>query len=100
MKDTAFLINTSRGPVVDQAALVTALQDGSIAGAGLDVLEIEPPSVDDPILHAPNVLITPHIGFATKEIQHDMQECAATALLARLQGSDSEFVLANTRKRS
>jgi phosphoglycerate dehydrogenase-like enzyme len=100
MKETAFLINTSRGPVVDQAALVDALHDGSIAGAGLDVLEVEPPSTDDPILHAPNVLITPHIGFATREIQHDMQECAATAMLARLRGEESEYVLQTTRNGS
>jgi phosphoglycerate dehydrogenase-like enzyme len=98
MKDSAFLINTSRGPVVDQSALVRALWDGSIAGAGLDVLEVEPPPTGDPILGAPNVLITPHIGFATKEIQHDMQECAASSMLARLRGEDSEFVLKSTRR--
>lgn len=60
MKPTAYLINTSRGPVVDQKALTKVLQDGLIAGAGLDVLEQEPPDPDDPILTLDNVLLAPH----------------------------------------
>jgi len=60
MKPTSYLINTSRGPVVDQKALVKVLQDGRIAGAGLDVLEQEPPDLRDPILALDNVILTPH----------------------------------------
>lgn len=60
MKSTSYLINTSRGPVVDQKALTKALQERRIAGAGLDVLEQEPPDLSDPILALDNVILTPH----------------------------------------
>jgi len=67
MKRTAFLINTSRGGVIDEAALSAALQNGTIAGAALDVFEKEPPA--GPILTAPNTILTPHIGGQTEEAQ-------------------------------
>ena len=60
MKPTAYLINTARGPIVDQTAITTALQERRIAGAGLDVLEQEPPDPDDPILKLDNAILTPH----------------------------------------
>lgn len=66
-KKTAYLINTSRGPVVDGQALADALNSGKIAGAGLDVLTVEPPQAGDPLLHAKNCLITPHIAWAGLE---------------------------------
>ena len=65
MKDTAVLVNTGRGPTVDEAALIDALQNGKIAAAGLDVLETEPPKPDNPLLKMPNVILTPHVASAT-----------------------------------
>jgi len=67
MKPTAYLINTSRGGLVDEAALIDALNNGVIAGAGLDVIELEPPRADDPLFETKNLIITPHIGWATLE---------------------------------
>jgi phosphoglycerate dehydrogenase-like enzyme len=65
MKPTAFLINTSRGPIVDERALLQALHDGTIAGAGLDTYDVEPLPADHPLRSAPNTVLTPHIGYVT-----------------------------------
>jgi phosphoglycerate dehydrogenase-like enzyme len=67
MKKTAYLINTSRGPIVDEAALVAAVRNGTIAGAGLDVYDDEPLSLDHPLRSLPNTVITPHLGYVTEE---------------------------------
>ncbi|MGE3991061.1 D-2-hydroxyacid dehydrogenase family protein [Pseudorhodoplanes sp.] len=67
MKPTACIINTSRGPIIDEAALVTALQTGSIAGAGLDVFDIEPLPRDHVLRKLPNVVLTPHLGYVTRD---------------------------------
>lgn len=68
MKPTAVLVNTSRGPIVDEVALATALTDGTIAGAGLDVFGIEPLPADHPLLTAPNTVLTPHLGYVTESL--------------------------------
>ena len=65
MKKTAYLINTSRGPIVDTAALIQALEAGTIAGAGVDVYDSEPLAPDAPIRQAPNTILTPHLGYVT-----------------------------------
>ena len=67
MKPTAYLINTSRGPIVDEPALIDALNSGAIAGAGLDVFDVEPLPIDHPLRRTPNTVLTPHLGGRTKE---------------------------------
>jgi phosphoglycerate dehydrogenase-like enzyme len=67
MKRSAYLVNTSRGPIVDEAALIRALQDGTIAGAGLDVFDEEPLPLEHPFRRLPNTAITPHLGYVTEE---------------------------------
>jgi phosphoglycerate dehydrogenase-like enzyme len=67
MKPTAFLVNTSRGPIVDQAALIAALEEGRLAGAGIDVYDTEPLPPGHPLLAAPRTLLTPHLGYVTEE---------------------------------
>ena len=86
MKPTAFLINTSRGPLVDQRALADALNDGRIAGAGLDVLRIEPPPADNPLAAAKNCYITPHIAWATREARARLLATATENVKAFLSG--------------
>lgn len=66
MRPTSYLVNTSRGPLVDQDALIEALRTGQIAGAGLDVFDVEPLPPEHPLLSAPNTLLTPHIGYVTR----------------------------------
>jgi phosphoglycerate dehydrogenase-like enzyme len=65
MKPSAVLVNTSRGPIVDETALVAALRDGTVAGAGLDVYDTEPLPPGHPLLSAPNTMLTPHLGYVT-----------------------------------
>ncbi|MBN9619699.1 MAG: D-2-hydroxyacid dehydrogenase family protein, partial [Actinobacteria bacterium] len=62
-----YLVNTSRGPIVDETALLAALRDGTIAGAALDVFDVEPLPADHPLRTAPNTVLTPHVGYVTRE---------------------------------
>jgi glyoxylate reductase len=85
MKPDAILVNTGRGPIIDEAALVVALREGRIAGAGLDVYEFEPRMAEG-LAAQPNAVITPHIGSATDTARNGMAELAAKNLLAMLAG--------------
>ena len=86
MKKSAFLINTSRGPLVDEADRAAALEADQIAGAGLDVLAVEPPRADNPLLTARNCLITPHIAWATHAARARLMHIAVANLRAFLDG--------------
>jgi glyoxylate reductase len=86
MRPSAILVNTSRGPVVDHAALYEALRDGVIAGAGLDVTDPEPIPADDPLLSLENCLVVPHIASASRPTRAKMAEMAAANLLAGVRG--------------
>ncbi len=86
MKSSAVLVNTSRGPVVDQAALAEGLAGGTIAAAGLDVTDPEPISADDPLLRLDNCLVVPHIASASRATRGKMAAIAAANLLAGLRG--------------
>ncbi len=80
MKDSAFLLNTSRGPLVDEEALAAALRSGKLAGAGLDVLATEPPATPNPLIGAPNCLVTPHIAWAPRESRQRLMDVAVENL--------------------
>ena len=88
MKKSAFLVNTCRGPVIDEYALAQALADGGLAGAGIDVLAGEPPPGDHPIRSVPNAIITPHTAFYSEESLEELQrrtaQCAADVLEGRI----------------
>lgn len=86
MKPTAILVNTARGPLIDTDALVRALQEGWIAGAGLDVTDPEPLPPDHPLLACPGLAIAPHIGSATHSTREAMADLAVDNLLAALRG--------------
>lgn len=92
MKSGALLINVSRGSIIDQVALAKALMDGRIGGAGLDVLEDEPPNVDDPILQCENVVITPHVGDKTPEGTELLNEGVVDNVIAFLEGHPQNLV--------
>jgi len=86
MKRTAFIINTARGSIIDEPALIEALQKGVIAGAGLDVLDAEPPSPNNPLLTMDNVVVTPHVASATTRMRPETRRRAAREVALVLRG--------------
>jgi len=92
MKPSAYLINTSRGGLINERDLAQALNTGTIAGAGLDVLSIEPPTPDNPLLKAKNCLITPHIGWATFEARSRLMETVVNNIEAFIHGKPENVV--------
>ena len=92
MKKTAFIINTSRGPVIEEKDLAAALNEGRIAGAGVDVLSTEPPKADNPLLSAKNCVITPHIAWASLEARTRLMKIATENLRAFQAGTPVNVV--------
>ncbi|GAB3950574.1 D-2-hydroxyacid dehydrogenase [Spirosoma harenae] len=92
MKPTAFLLNTSRGPIVVDQDLADALNNDVIAGAGIDVLSLEPPAPDNPLFTAKNCLITPHIAWATKEARSRLMDITVANLSAYINGNPVNVV--------
>lgn len=93
MKPGSYLINASRGPVVDEAALIRALSDGHLGGAGLDVFDPEPPSPDNPLLHMTNVVVTPHVASNTAQGYSRMSESVVDQVLQVLAGERPTFLI-------
>ena len=92
MKPTAWLINTGRGQLIDEAALADALRKQQLAGAGLDVLTSEPPAADNPLLSAPNCVITPHIAWASREARSRLMKIVTANLKGFLAGTPQNVV--------
>ena len=94
MKDTAIIINTARGPVMDNAALADLLKAGKIAGAGIDVYETEPPLPENhPLLSAPNTILLPHVGYASKEAMQKRFVIVKSNLHSYLEGQQENVIL-------
>lgn len=92
MKPSAILINTGRGPLVDEIALAAALNSGALRSAGVDVLSCEPPSIDNPLLYARNCYTTPHIGWATTEARQRLMDIAVANVANFLNGTPTNVV--------
>ena len=91
-KDGAIIINTSRGPVVNDKDLADALNNGKLSGAGLDVLTVEPPKADNPLLNAKNCFITPHIAWAAFETRERLMNILKENIFAYLDGKPQNVV--------
>lgn len=99
MRPDAILINTARGGIVDETALASALREGRLGGAGIDVLESEPPGDDSPLLAGdiPNLIVTPHIAWASRASRQRLADQLAENIGAFLDGKPQNLVTANER---
>ena len=97
MKPTSLVVNTSRGPVINESALIDALRDGNIGGAALDVFETEPTPLDNPLLSMPNVLVTPHIASASWETRRKMAVRSTGNVLSYLKGERPPHIVPEQR---
>ncbi len=93
MKNTAYLINTGRGPIIDEKALIEALNNNEIAGAGLDVLESEPIEPDNPLLKMANVIITPHAAWYSDEALVDIRSKVARGVAEVIGGKIPKYLV-------
>ena len=94
MKSTAIIINTARGPIMDNAALAELLKAEKIAGAGIDVYETEPPLPENnPLLSAPNTILLPHVGYASKEAMQKRFVIVKSNLYSYLEGKQENVIL-------
>ncbi|MEN6535583.1 MAG: NAD(P)-dependent oxidoreductase, partial [Bryobacteraceae bacterium] len=92
MKPTAYLVNTARGPMVDVNALAKALKEGWIAGAGIDVFDVEPPPPDYPLFHAPNVVLTPHLAWYSEDAAWRIRELIVLEIDRFMTGQSPRYV--------
>jgi glycerate dehydrogenase len=92
MKPGALLINTARGPLLDEQAVAAALDRGTLGGLGADVLSSEPPEADNPLLTAPNAVLTPHIAWATRQARQRLMAIAVDNVRAFLAGRPQNVV--------
>jgi D-3-phosphoglycerate dehydrogenase len=98
MKSTAYLVNTSRGPMVDTFALAKALREKRIAGAAIDVFDVEPPKPDFELFGLDNVILTPHIGWASEEAGWEIRKSILDDILAGIEGKDARCVVNEIRR--
>src|SRR5699024_10422391 len=93
MKQSAYIVNTARGPIIDEAALIEALENNEIAGAGLDVLEVEPIEKNNPLQNMENVILNPHIAYYSEESEADLKRKTTQNIIDVLTGYYPDYIV-------